>query len=238
MRTVRPTARRYLAAAYFAWGREIDATRVIGQLLEEDPNARLTPGQFEAGFVRLYENVVSRMQPILARILADRALAQQRAEVDRANRQEAVRLLLNTEAQVQTVPRWQMFVPFGVGQFANRQSVAGALFLSFEMLFIGGGIASIVADNAVASPLQPAGVWENVGLDDQRATIATTMRILNWTSLSLFAATTIAGIIHANVTYAPTHVLQRTPRPIPPALRGFQISSAQGGASASVTITF
>ncbi len=212
--------------------------RVINELLEEEPSARLDTTQFEAGFVSLFNDRVRAMQPRLDGIIANRALARQRAEVDRANRQEAVRLLLNTEAQVQTVPRWQMFVPFGVGQFANRQNVAGALFLSFELLFIGGGIGSFVADYAVASPTRPPGVWDNVGLDDQRATIAATMRVLNWTSLSLFTATTIAGIIHANVTYSPTHVLQRTPRPIPPSLQGFQISSTQGGASASVFFTF
>jgi len=238
VRVVRPAARKYLAASYFALRQVTEARRVIGELLEEEPSARLDRTQFEAGFVSLFDDAVREMQPALDHLIRERASARQRAEVERANRQRLVTQLLNSEAQVEVIPRWQMFVPFGVGQFANRQNGAGAIFLSLEAIFLGGSIASAIADNAVASPLQPDGVWENVGLDDQRATIATTMRILNWTSLSLFAATAIAGIIHANVTYSPTRVLQRTPRPIPPALQGVEISSTRGGASASVTFTF
>lgn len=238
VRLVRPVARKYLAASYFALRQVTEARRVIGELLQEEPSARLDRTQFEAGFVSLYDDVVRAMQPTLDQLISDRALARQRAEVERANRQRLVSQLLHTEAQVEVIPRWQMFVPLGVGQFANHQNGAGAIFLSLEAIFLGGSIATAIADRTVASPTQPDGVWENVGRDDQRATIATTMRILNWTSLSLFAATAIAGIVHANVTYSPTRVLQRTPRPIPSALQGFQISSTQGGASASVFVTF
>lgn len=239
VRTVRTVARKYLAASYFAQGERTDAERIIRELLDDDPTARLDPVQFERGFVRLYDDVVRAMQRTLDRNLAEQAEARRRAEVERANRQELLGQLLNTEARVELVPRWEMFVPFGVGQFANGQNVAGVLFLLAESVFIGGAVASAIVDQTLASPTLPAGNWDSTdAVDSQRADLATTMRILNWTSLTLFAATTVAGVVHANLTYNPTRVLQRTPRPVPPALQGVQISALPGGAGASLTLRF
>lgn len=239
VRTVRPVARKYLAASYFALRREADAHQVIVDLLEEDPTARLDPVQFEAAFVRLYDNVVQQMRPTLDRILSERSLAQRQTEVERANRQRLITQFLDTEARVQLVPRWQMFVPFGVGQFANGQSSTGAIFLSLESIFIAGSVAAAIVDQTLASPIRPAGQWDPTDtVDSERAALAGTMRVLNWTSLALFTATAIVGIIHANVTYAPTRVLDRGPRPLPPALQGLQISALPGGAGASLTLSF
>lgn len=239
LNVVRSSARRYLAASHFALHREAEARRVINELLLEDPEARLDRSQFEVGFVRVYDDVVRSLQPTLDRILSERALARQRAEADRISRQRAIEQFLNTEAQVEVVPRWQMFVPFGVGQFANHQSGLGALFLSLESIFAIGAATTAIVDQSLYSPTLPANQWaQDQEADQQRAALAATTRILNWTFLSALVATTIAGVIHANVTYVPTRVLERRARPVPPSLQGLQVSGLPGGGAASLTFSF
>lgn len=177
------------------------------------------------------------MEPELDRIVMQRAQARRAEENARDARRALTLDLLGSEARVQVIPRWQTFIPFGVGQFANRQTGLGVLFLSLETTFLLGSVASAVVDQAVSSPTQAPGVFEQ-GADDQRANVAFTMRVLNWSLLSAFVATTVIGIVQANDAYVPQRVIDRVPRPIPPALQGLQISARPGGIGASLHFTF
>lgn len=234
---VRPSARKYLAASLFAARREAEARAVIADLLREDPRARLDTASFEERFARLFEEQVREMEPELNRILAERAEARRTQENARDARRALTLDLLGSEARVQVVPRWQTFIPFGVGQFANRQTGLGVLFLSLETTFLLGSVTAAVVDQAVRSPTQPYGVYVQ-GTDDDRANVAFTMRVLNWTLLSAFVATTVIGIVQANDAYVPQRVIDRVPRPIPPALQGLQISARPGGIAASLHFVF
>lgn len=234
---VRPTARKYLAASLFAQQHEPEARLVIADLLREDPRARLDAASFEDRFVRLYDDVVRMMEPSLDRLLVDRAQTRRLEENTRDARRALALELLGTEARVEIVPRWQTFVPFGVGQFANRQTGLGVVFLSLEAAFLLGSVAAAVIDQAVQSPTQPAGVFE-LGADDARANAAFGMRVLNWSLLSAFVVTTAIGVWRANADYVPQRVINRVPRPIPPMLQGVQFSSSPGGMGASLSLSF
>jgi len=233
---VRPNARKFLAASLFADRHEAEARVVIGDLLRAEPRTRLEPGQFEVGFTRLFDDVVRSMEAELDRILVQRAQARRAEENARDARRALTLDLLGSEARVQVVPRWQTFIPFGIGQFANRQTGLGVLFLSLETTFLLGSVAAAVVDQAVRSPTQSDGVYEQ-GADDQRANVAFTMRVLNWTLLSAFVATTVIGIVQANGAYIPQRVIDRVPRPVPPALQGVQISAQPGAMGASLHFT-
>lgn len=234
---VRPVARKYLAASLLAEQHEPEARAVIAALLREDPGARLDPVSFEDRFVRLYDDVVRAMQPELARLVAQRAEARRRDANEREARRALALQLISTEARVQIVPRWMAFVPFGVGQFSNRQNGLGALFLSLEATFLAGSVATAAADRAAQSPTQRPGVYE-MGVDDQRANLAFAMRVLNWSLLSAFVVTAAIGVWRANVDYVPLRVLDRVPRPLPRAFRGLQFSARPGGMDASLRVTF
>lgn len=233
---VLPAARRYLAASLYADRREADARAMVTEILRENPRTRLDPTQFDAGFVRLFNSVVQSSQSTLDRLITDQAIARRQQEIDRDARRTLAMRLLTEQSTTEIVPRWQAFVPFGVGQFANRQNGLGALFLSLETTFLLGSVATVIVDQAIASPTQPAGSFAQ-GTDDQRAALATVMRALNWTSVSALAATIIAGVIQANVAYVPARVVT-TPRPLAPVLQGIQISSLPGGAALSLGGTF
>jgi hypothetical protein len=235
---VRPAARKYLAASLFAERHEPEARAEIATLLREDPRARLDPASFEARFVRLYEDVVRSMEPELDRLLLDRAQARRLEENTRDARRALALELLGSEARVEVVPRWQTFVPFGVGQFANRQTGLGALFLSLEATFLLGSVATAIVDQSVQSTTTQAGVFVQDTDGDRRANIAFAMRVMNWTLLSAFVATTAIGIWQANDAYVPQRVINRVPRPLPPGLQGLQFSAHPGGFGASLLGTF
>lgn len=235
---LRPAARKYLAASLFAERHEPEARAEIATLLREDPRARLDPASFEARFVRLYEDVVRSMEPELDRLLLDRAQARRLEENTRDARRALALELLGSEARVEVVPRWQTFVPFGVGQFANRQTGLGALFLSLEATFLLGSVATAIVDQSVQSTTTQAGVFVQDTDGDRRANIAFAMRVMNWTLLSAFVATTAIGIWQANDAYVPQRVINRVPRPLPPGLQGLQFSAHPGGFGASLLGTF
>lgn len=235
---VRSTARKYLAASLFAERHEPEARAVIATLLREDPRARLDQASFEARFVRLYEDVLRAMEPTLDRLLVERAQARRQEENARDARRALAMELLGSEARVEIVPRWQTFVPFGVGQFANRQNGLGALFLSLETTFLLGSVTSYLVDESVRSETRPLGVFDQDADGDRRANVAFAMRVLNWTLLSAFVATSVIGVWQANDAYVPQRVLHRVPRPLPPALRGLQLSAHPGGFGASLFGSF
>lgn len=234
---IRPTVRKYLAAALYADRREAEAREVIAALLRDDPRARIEPGQFEVAFGRLFDDVVRSMSSELDTILSDRAQARRAADNARDARRALALDLLEHETPVERIPRWQMFVPFGFGQFANRQTGLGIVFLSLETAFLAGSVTAVVIDQAVRSPTRGADQFE-IGADDQRASIATAMRVLNWSMLGAFVATSIIGVWRANADYLPLRPLPRVPRPLPPALQGIQISAQPGLLGASLRFSF
>jgi hypothetical protein len=233
---VRPSARKYLAASLYSAHREAEARIVIADLLREEPRARLDGTSFEVGFARLFDDVVRSMETELDRIIVERAQGRRAEENLRDARRAAALDLLSHESGFERVPRWQTFVPFGVGQFANRQVGLGFVFLSLETVFLAGSIASAVVDQQVQSPTQPAGVFEPA--DDQRANVAFAMRVVNWSMLGAFVVTSAIGIWRANADYAPLRPLPRTPRALPPVLQGIQISAQPGAVGASLRLAF
>ncbi len=238
MQAVRPTARRLLAASLFALRRVPDARDVIATILRDDPAARLEPTQFEAPFVRLFNEVAREMQPELDEIAATRRANDLQRSLARDDRRRLALAFLGSAERVETVPRWQMFVPFGVGQFANDQRAVGWTFLALESLALVGTVVSFAVDQSVQSDLAPAGSFRaDVSLDMQRASIASAMRYLNWTSAIALGSLVVAGVLQANVAYAPQRVT-RVPRPLPPALQGLEIGMIPGGASGGMRLTF
>lgn len=220
-----PAVRKVYAASLFAARRRADARAQIERLLREDPSARLDPSQYEPAFVRLFEETARALGPELARITSERAIAANQREAQRVAQRRLARELMTTQLRVERAPRWLAFVPFGVGQFANQQPVAGGLFLGFEVAFAAMSAVSLAVHQGLVAP---QGTTLQGPENQSRATLTTQMEVLNYASLGLLAATVIAGVIHANVTWVPERT-RETRRPLPRELDGFDVSVAPNG---------
>jgi hypothetical protein len=234
---IRTAARKYLAASLFAERRESDARAVIADLLRDEPRTRLEPGQFELGFARLFESVLRSIEPELDGILLQRAQQRRNDENARDARRALTLDLIGHESRVELVPRSLAFLPFGVGQFNNHQTGLGVVFLALESAFLVTSVVAFGIDQAAQSLTRPAGTWD-IGTEDDRASLASTMRVLNWAMLGSFVLTAGIGIWRANADYVPQRIVSRVPRPNPPPRQGLPISGRPGGAGASLRFTF
>jgi hypothetical protein len=103
--------------------------------------------------------------------------------------------------------RWPLFVPFGYGQFDNRQRRKGWLFLGTESALLGATIATS------AVYLAGQGHWHHDDIN--------TIRTLQWTSTTFgvaFVGVLVWGIVDALKNAPPRDtVITREPTPLPPA---------------------
>lgn len=233
------TARKYHAACLYAQHNEAEAREVLAQMLRDDPDARVDQ-PFDPGFVLFFAQILHEMQGEIERIRTERVLARRDAEARRAAREQLLRTLASTESRVAEVPRSLMWVPFGVGQFANGQTSLGLVFLSAEAVLAATCFATFVAHQLVY-PYETAGVYRGNFDDRERAY---SLEVANWTATGLLVATIVAGIVQAHIAYQPLRRIMPVPRPLPPELERFRLAGgptadgAHGGATATFRLTF
>ncbi len=230
-------ARRIYAASLYGLGgqrHEDEAHDAIRDLLREDPAAEIDGNQFEGGFVRLFNRTRRDMAGELEQIRTQRIHESEIRRAAETRRHDLAMSLLTTATRIEHVPRGLMFIPFGVGQFANRQPFLGGVFLGAEALFLGASIATY----AIVDQLRPAsnviyGSLTSSAPADQFATIQR-WEILNYVSVGLLGVTAIAGVIQALVAYVPDTVVS-VPRSLPPEINTLRISVGAGSAGLFVT---
>jgi hypothetical protein len=213
-------ARMYLGASLLAQNKKADAEQVFEQLLRDKPDYQPDSLRVTLQAIDALIDVRSRMREELASIQAERVrqAQEQKAKLD-AERQKAVlRLamlekLASEETVIETNSRWLALIPFGVGQFQNRQTALGWTFLATEsLLIVGSAVSQLVMIynvnqmNAAAA----SGSTTAQGYHDraEEAYIATDIFTAG------FAVVALAGIIHAQATFVPEHVTVRE-RPLP-----------------------
>lgn len=214
-------ARMYLGASLLAHGKKADAEGVFEQLLRDKPDYQPDSLRVTLQAIDALIDVRSRMREELASIQAERVkqAQEQKAKAD-AERQNAVlRLamlekLASEETVVETSSRWIALVPFGIGQFQNRQTALGWTFLASESLLIAGSAISQVVGIYNVNQMNDASASGDVirakGYHDRAVAAFYTTDSFT----AGFALVAIAGIIHAQATFVPEHVEVRA-RPLP-----------------------
>lgn len=228
--SLRAPVRRLYAACLLAQGREAEASAEIEALLLDDPDARADAVQFDVAFVRLFNGVRDRLEPRLQQERERRLRERVAEEAASAERRRRALALLTTETVGVSVPRGLAYVPFGVGQFANGQEGLGTFFLASEVLLLVTTVGTFLAYES----LRPtAGSFFNTaeGAPDPGVARSTTLQAVNWVSVGLLVGTMLTGIIEANVAWRPLRSVRQRNRPIPPELRGLQLSLSPAGAS-------
>jgi hypothetical protein len=214
-------ARMYLGATLLAHGKKADAEQVFEQLLRDKPDYQPDSLRVTLQAVDAFIDVRSRMREELASIQADRVrqAQEEKARVDAERQKATLRLamlekLASEETVIHVNSRWLALVPFGVGQFQNRQVALGWTFLAGQsLLIVGSAISQVVTiynENQMNDAIR-GGSATAAGYHDRAEAgyIATNLFTAG------FALVALAGIIHAEATFVPEYVEIR-PRPLPP----------------------
>jgi hypothetical protein len=144
-------------------------------------------------------------------------LRREREEADK-RRLKAYQAALEKQAAEEKITerrsRWIALVPFGVGQFQNRQDELGVIFLTGESALIVGTVITwgIQLSNArTASDLAQQGSTNEAAGYQNRANAAA---VTNYVFAGSLLVTAIVGIVQAQVAFVPETVTVRK-RPLP-----------------------
>jgi hypothetical protein len=214
-------ARMYLGASLLAQGKKADAATVFEQLLRDKPDYQPDPLRVTLQATDALIDARSRLREELAASMAEkvRQAQEEKARLEAEKQKAAQRLaMLEKLASEETVTerhsRWLALLPFGVGQFQNGQTGLGIGFLVVESLAVIGNVVSQIillynenqTSNAVSTGSLTAAGYHARARDAYYA---------GDIFAAGFAATAIAGIVHAQLTFVPERVEVRQ-RPLPP----------------------
>jgi hypothetical protein len=138
-------------------------------------------------------------------------------ELQQRERLVQLEKLASREVVVEKNERWIAAVPFGVGQFQNRDNSLGWFFFGSELLTAGAALASFSISSHIDSQavtLADASTPSNAGSRAQDWHLAGT--ISTWSFLGLAAI----GVIEAQVSFVPeVRSVRSVPLPKPPEVR-------------------
>ena len=144
-------ARMYYAACLIGNGQTADAEEQMRAALRQNPQVRpdslVFPGPVIDRFLQVKDALKAELAEAeakkreAARAAAAAAAARTAAEKRRVARLEE---LASQEVQVEKNSRWVAAIPFGAGQFQNRDPLLGYLFLGSEVLLAGTAIGAMV----------------------------------------------------------------------------------------------
>lgn len=203
-------ARIYYAACLMAQGRMQDADAQFRAAIEENPqlavpSSLVFPQAVIDRFIVIREQMLDEIreaQERQARKARQEAReARERAEAER-RRIAALERLAGQETVVVKNRRWMASLPFGIGQIQNRDYALGAVFLTSEVAMVGTAITAVSIQLGLYAKANRGG-----GLTDAGARQLTrnlhTAHVVTWSALGGFAATALAGIIEANLSFVP-----------------------------------
>jgi len=215
-------ARVYFAACLVANGNVRQADAQLRAAIRANP-LMLAPDslEFPAPVIERFYRVQKQLseeikQATAADLRRKQAEAKAAAERAEAERQRVKRLeaFAQNELVVQRNSRWMAAVPFGVGQFQNRDPVLGWIFLTSESLLgatVLGAMAVELSLNAKADDDPPP---DPNDLNSKLDTAHQVLLVSSWG----FLAVTAVGITQAQIGFVPEFRSERK-RELPKELR-------------------
>jgi hypothetical protein len=214
------SARVWHATCLLGSGNNEAAKKPLRDAIEENPTMRPPDGSvFPPPLVELFTTVQDEMRAVIEadrRAKAD--LARRRAEEERKKAEEELRRqrqlfeLASTETVLVQNSRWLAAIPFGVGQFQNRDPTLGWLFLVSEGVLLGGVLTTAIVYTDLMSQLTQGGAGQTVRLGaEQQAQISnwhTGLIVTSWA----FLGVTALGIAEAQLSFEPEFPTTRSRR--------------------------
>ncbi len=197
-------SRKYLAIAYLFLSRQEDAERQFRLLLEQDPTYRidpLLPLAVRQTFAAVRDRLEEERRAEQERLRQEEEARRQR-EIERLRRVQEREMRLRDLASTETVEvensRWTAAIPFGVGQFQNGDDDLGLILLLTEGALAAGSLGTFIAHEVVRSEVEATDTR-----DPDAPLVGRALRIANWISTGLFAATAVIGVLDAQLRFVP-----------------------------------
>ncbi|NOU28828.1 MAG: hypothetical protein HOO96_13060 [Polyangiaceae bacterium] len=230
-------ARMYYGAALVQRGKNAEAQKTFEALLLGDPQYDPDPLTFSGPVLEVFYDTRQQLRERLAAKAQEdaRKAAEKRAQEEEEKKKEAARVkrLMELATEEHITSRSSRFVaslPFGIGQFQNRQPALGFILLGAEAALVLGAVVTIPmridADDSANAEL----LRGNATKANDYHTRALNITYANWAFVGAFAFTAAVGILQAHISFVPEFRERRT-RPLPPLgkLAPYLVPSTNGG---------
>jgi hypothetical protein len=217
-------ARVYWAACLLGAGEGDAADAPLRAAIHENPQMKppdtlVFPQPVVEHFLKVRDSLVNEIraaeQARIRQAQAEARLRQQRLAEDR-DRMQALEELAQNETVVQRNSRAKAFIPFGFGQFQNREPGLGYTLLVSQAVLSGLSLASIIVQSRLATEayqLRRQGTVNEESYQQTQEAWGTARTLSFWG----FAALAAGGILHAQLEFVPEFKDTRR-RPLPPSL--------------------
>ncbi|MFO0726771.1 MAG: hypothetical protein U1E65_23490 [Myxococcota bacterium] len=186
-------ARQYLGACYFLLEQRQKAETEFSKILVLDPEHKLDPEVFSPALVQFFEEVRTRTGVALKKGDGGGGKVEPDKKLPDPKPSPSADLNLHPSRP----PLGLAFVPFGIGQFNNRQPVKGALFLVTEGGLFGTAIATFIAFNGLGSTLPDGSFQVSPADKDRAATFQSVYLGTFYAGLGVLAI----GVVEALISY-------------------------------------
>jgi tetratricopeptide (TPR) repeat protein len=220
----RASARIYLGACLIARGNAEAARAQFKQAILDDrqlepPDPVVFPQAVVDTFIAVRGSLMDALQK-----QQDEELERSRREAEARRRQEELERarvaelerLASLETVVRQNQRWIAWVPFGVGQFQNGDSVLGWVLLSTETALAATAITATSIELGLHSQAEDGRAALDAGDLTSKVRAARRVGTASWLALIGVAA---GGIVEANVAYRGELTIGQRNRPLPDALK-------------------
>ncbi len=215
-------ARLYRAACLIGSGQDEDADAELTLAIQEGPtldppDQRVFPPELVQRYIQLRVGMQEELRAQEDRRRA-RELAAQREEEARRLREAQRVKALEKYAEVQSYTtvssRWLAMVPFGVGQFQNRDYALGYTLLIAEGLLAGVTLTAVVLELSLHRDAVAAGARgetiDDVALSEDVRTLSNVATAAGWG----FVGVSLLGVLQAQLGFVPSHTdVRYTPLP-------------------------
>jgi hypothetical protein len=207
----REQASVYAAACLIAQGKTAAADDVFRDAIRENPQMAVPNAiMFPPAVIERFIVVRTTLLEEIRRAEEERAFREREAAYQARRRAEAERervarleVLAAQETLVAKNSRWIASVPFGVGQFQNRDDALGAVFLVGETLLLGTAVAATSIELSLHSQAKGGqGFTGQAQVDQLNQNIRTANRVSLLATGGLLLAVA-GGILQSNLAFVP-----------------------------------
>jgi tetratricopeptide (TPR) repeat protein len=213
--------RMYLGAALLKEGKRDEAKDALEKLVVDDPVFEPDPLGYPGDAIDLFIDVRSAMleqikiaQQTQARLAAEKKAHDDAEHEAQRHWMEKVKAQAGEEAITVKHSRIVAAIPFGVGQFQNKQSVLGWIFLGGEVAALGGTLVTFGMER-YANTRKNETYGDGTGRSPQWQNRALDIQVANLSVVGGFIGLAAIGIVQAELAYVP-EVAETKKRDLPP----------------------